>query len=73
MVLIRRLQEKISRILWAPFFGGHVAGSFPVNNEANAVRRAVEWTLSNGFVSKDIDAINNYSTTAIGDLIMRSY
>jgi 3-isopropylmalate dehydrogenase len=42
---------------------------FQLNKEANAVREAVDWTLSNGFVSKDIDAINNYATTAIGDLI----
>lgn len=42
---------------------------FQLTHEALAVRQAVAWTLSNGFVSKDIDAINNYSTTAIGDLI----
>jgi len=42
---------------------------FELANEATAVREAVAWTLSNGFVSKDIDPINNYSTTAIGDLI----
>ncbi|MEJ7766688.1 MAG: 3-isopropylmalate dehydrogenase [Chitinophagaceae bacterium] len=37
--------------------------------EATLVREAVEWTLANGFVSKDIDAVNNYSTSTIGDLI----
>lgn len=42
---------------------------FGLQQEAMAVRKAVEWTLLNGFVSKDIDPINNYSTTAIGDLI----
>lgn len=42
---------------------------FELHQEAIAVRRAVEWTLVNGFVSKDIDPVNNYSTTAIGDLI----
>jgi 3-isopropylmalate dehydrogenase len=42
---------------------------FQMNEEAGAVRRAVDWTLANGFVSKDIDPINNYSTTAIGDLV----
>ena len=42
---------------------------FQLTEEAAAVRKAVEWTLSNGFVSKDIDAVNNYSTTAIGDLV----
>lgn len=42
---------------------------FGLQQEAVAVRKAVEWTLINGFVSKDIDTVNNYSTTAIGDLI----
>lgn len=42
---------------------------FQMTDEASAVRKAVEWTLANGFVSKDIDPVNNYSTTAIGDLV----
>ena len=42
---------------------------FQMTEEATAVREAVSWTLEHGFVSKDIDAINNYATTAIGDLI----
>lgn len=42
---------------------------FQMTEEAAAVREAVSWTLAHGFVSKDIDAINNYTTTAIGDLI----
>lgn len=42
---------------------------FQLTDEANSIRKAVEWTLTNGFVSKDIDPINNYSTTAIGDLV----
>ncbi len=42
---------------------------FRMYDEANLVRKAVEWTLSNGFVSRDIDAVNSYSTSTIGDLI----
>ena len=42
---------------------------FQLKDEADAVRKAVDWTLANGFVAKDIDPINNYSTTAIGDLV----
>ncbi len=42
---------------------------FGLNSESNLVREAVDWTLRNGFVSKDIDPINNYGTEAIGDLI----
>jgi len=40
-----------------------------MQKEAGIVREAVDWCLSNKFVSKDIDALNSYSTSAIGDLI----
>ena len=40
-----------------------------MHEEAVVVRKAVDWTLTNGFVSKDIDPINNYATTAIGEII----
>jgi len=43
--------------------------SFNMNTEAELIREAVQWTLINGFVTKDIDAINNYSTSTIGELI----
>jgi len=42
---------------------------FGMQKEASIVREAVDWCLSNKFVSKDIDALNSYSTSAIGDLI----
>ncbi len=42
---------------------------FTLHKEAQLVRDAVAWTLKSGFVTKDIDAVNNYSTTTIGDLI----
>jgi 3-isopropylmalate dehydrogenase len=42
---------------------------FKMTEEAELVKRAVEWTLANGFVSRDIDATNSYSTSTIGDLI----
>lgn len=42
---------------------------FNLTEEANLVRNAVAWTLEKGFVSKDIDPVNNYSTNTIGDLI----
>lgn len=42
---------------------------FRMYKEAALVRKAVEWTITNGFVSRDIDAVNNYSTSTIGDLI----
>ncbi len=42
---------------------------FQLFEEAELVRKAVEWTLTNGFVSKDIDPVNSYSTSTIGDLV----
>ena len=42
---------------------------FELHKEAALVREAVEWTLINGFVTKDIDPVNFYFTTTIGELI----
>lgn len=42
---------------------------FGLNEEAELVKEAVQWTLANGFVTKDIDPVNNYSTATIGDLV----
>jgi 3-isopropylmalate dehydrogenase len=42
---------------------------FELYKEADLVREAVEWTLIHGFVTKDIDAVNFYFTTTIGELI----
>jgi 3-isopropylmalate dehydrogenase len=42
---------------------------FGLPEEATLVRSAVQWTLSNGFVSKDIDPVNFYFTSTIGELI----
>jgi len=40
-----------------------------LQKEADLIREAVKWTLHNGFVTKDIDPINFYFTTTIGELI----
>ena len=40
-----------------------------MTEEAILVRQAVEWTLENKFVTKDIEPINFYFTSTIGDLI----
>ena len=42
---------------------------FGLTAEAELVREAVLWNLSNGFITKDIDPINNYSTATIGDMV----
>ncbi len=40
-----------------------------LNKEAKVVRDAIDWTLKNNFVTKDIDPINFYFTSTIGDLV----
>lgn len=42
---------------------------FGLKKEAEAVRLGVEWTLVNGFVTKDIDTVNFYFTSTIGELV----
>lgn len=59
------IANPIGSILSAAFMLEH----FNMKEEAILVQKAVEWALSNGFVSKDIDPVNNYSTSTIGDLI----
>ncbi|MEP6616811.1 MAG: 3-isopropylmalate dehydrogenase [Ginsengibacter sp.] len=40
-----------------------------MHEEADAVRKAVEWTIHNAIVTKDIDPVNFYFMSTIGDLI----
>ncbi|UAY53002.1 3-isopropylmalate dehydrogenase [Ferruginibacter albus] len=42
---------------------------FSMKEEAQVLRDAVDWTLTHLFVTKDIDPINFYFTSTIGDLI----
>ncbi len=42
---------------------------FGMTEESERVREAVNWTLQHGFVTKDIDSVNFYFTTTIGELI----
>lgn len=42
---------------------------FNLFEEATAVRNAVKWALDAKFVTKDIDPINYYFTSTVGDLI----
>ena len=43
---------------------------FGMKEEAGVVRDAVEWTLENNFVTKDIDPVNFYFTSTIGELLV---
>jgi 3-isopropylmalate dehydrogenase len=42
-----------------------------MHTEAQAVRDAVQWTMTNGKVTKDINATNHYPTSVVGDIICR--
>ena len=42
---------------------------FNLKEEAALVREAVSWTLLNAFVTKDIDPVNFYFTSTLGELI----
>lgn len=42
---------------------------FGLHKEARKVKDAVNWTLTQGFVTKDIDPVNSYSTSSVGDMI----
>lgn len=42
---------------------------FGLTEEVAIIHEAVDWTLQNSFVTKDIDPVNFYFTNTIGDLI----
>lgn len=42
---------------------------FGLDTEADNVRKAVAWTLANGFVSIDIDPVNPHYTSTIGEFV----
>ena len=42
---------------------------FGMHEEAKIIKDAIDWTLSNGFVTKDIDPVNSYFTSTIGELV----
>ena len=49
--------------------GGMMMEHFGLIKEARLILDAVEWTLNNGFVTKDIDPVNSYFTSTLGELI----
>jgi 3-isopropylmalate dehydrogenase len=61
----KNIANPVGSILSAAMMLDH----FQLPAEAELIREAVDWTLINGFVTKDIDPINNYSTSTIGELI----
>lgn len=43
---------------------------FKLFEEANHVRKAVEWTITNGIVTKDLDPVNFYFMSTVSDFII---
>ena len=69
MVLIRRLQEKILQIHWLHFISSYDAGIFWIDRRSKAYQRSGGLDIANSFVTKDIDPVNFYFTSTIGELI----
>lgn len=42
---------------------------FELHEEADLVREAVQWSLENGIVTKDIESVDFYFTSTLGDLL----
>lgn len=59
------LANPIGTILSAAMMLDH----FGLTEEANHIRDAVSWTIENGFVTKDLDPVNFYFTSTIGEMI----
>ena len=59
------LANPIGAILSAAMLLSH----FGLTDEADHVRDAIAWTIENGFVTKDLDPVNFYFTSTIGELI----
>ncbi|HEX5023720.1 MAG TPA: 3-isopropylmalate dehydrogenase [Agriterribacter sp.] len=59
------IANPLGSILSAAMLLDHVG----LNTEATLVREAVDWTLKHNFVTKDIDPVNFYLTSTIGELI----
>jgi 3-isopropylmalate dehydrogenase len=59
------IANPIGAILSAAMLLDHLG----LKEEASVVRMSVSWTLANHFVTKDIDSVNFYFTSTIGDII----
>ena len=49
--------------------GAMMLQHFGLYDEANNIIDAVQWTLNNGFVTKDFDPVNSYFTSTVGELV----
>ena len=60
------IANPIGSVLSAAMLLDHIG----LTEEATLVRNAVTWTIENKFVTKDIDPINFYFTSTVGELII---
>ena len=61
----KNIANPIGAILAAALMLEH----FEMKNEAQIIRNGVNWCLRHGFVTIDIDKLNCYSTSVIGDIM----
>ena len=61
--------KDIANPLGAVLSAAMMLDHFGLKAEAALIREAVDWTLKHNFVTKDIDPVNFYLTTTIGELI----
>lgn len=61
----KNIANPVGAILSAALMLDH----FNMPDEAALVREAVNWTIQNGFVTKDINPASSYATDAVGDLV----
>ncbi|MEO6637518.1 MAG: 3-isopropylmalate dehydrogenase [Ginsengibacter sp.] len=61
--------KDIANPVGAILSGAMMLDHFGLVEEAEEIRRAIAWTLNHGFVTKDIDPMNSYYTSVIGELV----
>ena len=62
----KNIANPIASILSAAMLLDH----FGLNEEGNAIRKAIEKTLEKGIVTVDLNAVENYNTDYVGDIIV---
>lgn len=60
------IANPIGSILSAAMLLDHIG----LAEEATLVRKAVQWTIENRFVTKDVDPVNFYFTSTVGEVII---
>lgn len=67
---LQELREDLANPIGCILSAAMLLEYLEMKKEANLVREAVDWTLKNNFVTKDLDSVNFYLTSTIGELIV---